>query len=77
MARRFYLSVAAICKLVRLRLIRHSHTSIRRQQYGASVGGPLVKDKTFWFASGEYRHQNSAVLRASGSTEPSQRTIAF
>jgi Carboxypeptidase regulatory-like domain/TonB dependent receptor len=33
-----------------------------RQQYGASVGGPLVKDKTFWFASGEYRHQNSAVL---------------
>ena len=33
-----------------------------RQQYGGSIGGPIVKDKTFWFASGEYRHQNSAVL---------------
>src|SRR5271166_900281 len=33
-----------------------------RQQYGGSIGGPIVKDKTFWFAAGEYRHQNSAVL---------------
>src|SRR5208337_257614 len=33
-----------------------------RQQYGGSIGGPLVKDKTWWFASGEYRHQNSDVL---------------
>jgi hypothetical protein len=33
-----------------------------RQQYGGSIGGPIVKDKTFWFASGEYRHQNSAAL---------------
>ncbi len=32
-----------------------------RQQYGGSMGGPLVKDKTWWFASGEYRHQNSDV----------------
>jgi hypothetical protein len=33
-----------------------------RQQYGGSIGGPIVKDKTFWFASGEYRHQNSSIL---------------
>ena len=32
-----------------------------RQQYGGSIGGPLVKDRTWWFASGEYRHQNSDV----------------
>ena len=32
-----------------------------RQQYGGSIGGPLVKNKTWWFASGEYRHQNSDV----------------
>jgi hypothetical protein len=32
-----------------------------RQQYGGSIGGPLVKDKTWWFASAEYRHQNSDV----------------
>jgi hypothetical protein len=30
-----------------------------RQQYGGSIGGPLARDKTWWFASGEYRHQNS------------------
>jgi hypothetical protein len=33
-----------------------------RQQYGGSVGGPIVKDKTWWFASAEYRHQNSSIL---------------
>lgn len=32
-----------------------------RQQYGGSIGGPVVKDRTWWFASGEYRHQNSDV----------------
>lgn len=33
-----------------------------RQQYGGSIGGPILKDKTFWFASAEYRHQNADVL---------------
>jgi Carboxypeptidase regulatory-like domain/TonB dependent receptor len=33
-----------------------------RQQYGGSVGGPIIKDKTWWFASAEYRHQNSDIL---------------
>ncbi len=33
-----------------------------RQQYGGSLGGPIVKDKTWWFASAEFRHQNSSIL---------------
>jgi hypothetical protein len=31
---------------------------LRRQQYGATIGGFLVKDKTFWFLSYEGFHQN-------------------
>jgi hypothetical protein len=30
-----------------------------RQQYGGSIGGPIIKDKFWWFASAEYRHQNA------------------
>jgi hypothetical protein len=33
-----------------------------RQQYAASVGGPLVKDKAWWFTAFEYRNQDGAVL---------------
>jgi Carboxypeptidase regulatory-like domain len=32
-----------------------------REQYGGSVGGPLVKDKVWWFASAEYRDQNAPI----------------
>jgi hypothetical protein len=32
-----------------------------REQFGGSVGGPLKKDKAWWFASLEYRDQNAAV----------------
>lgn len=32
-----------------------------REQYGGSVGGPLLTDKLWWFASAEYRDQNASI----------------
>jgi outer membrane receptor protein involved in Fe transport len=33
-----------------------------RQQYSATLGGPLKKDRAWWFGSFEYRNQDGAVL---------------
>lgn len=33
-----------------------------RQQYAASIGGPLARDKAWWFTAFEYRNQDGAVL---------------
>ena len=34
----------------------------RREQYTGSVGGPIVKDRAWWFSSFEYRDQMGGVL---------------
>jgi len=33
-----------------------------RQQYSATLGGPIKKERAFWFGSFEYRNQDGAVL---------------
>jgi carboxypeptidase family protein len=33
-----------------------------RQQYAATLGGPIKKDRAWWFGSFEYRNQDGAVL---------------
>ncbi len=33
-----------------------------RQQYSGTLGGPLVKNRAWWFGSFEYRNQDGAVL---------------
>ena len=33
-----------------------------RQQYAATLGGPLKQDRAFWFGAVEYRNQDGAVL---------------
>ncbi|MBC7911299.1 MAG: carboxypeptidase regulatory-like domain-containing protein, partial [Pyrinomonadaceae bacterium] len=33
-----------------------------RQQYSIALGGPIMKDRLFWFGSFEYRNQDGAVL---------------
>jgi hypothetical protein len=45
-----------------------------RQQMSGAIGGPLRRDRLFWFAAGEFRHQDGAVLV--GTRDPATRTIS-
>jgi hypothetical protein len=45
-----------------------------RQQVSGAAGGPLVPDRAFWFASGEFRNQDGAILV--GNRDAVTRTIS-
>jgi hypothetical protein len=46
----------------------------RREQYSGTLGGPLVRDKAWWFGAFEYRDQLGGVL--SGTRDVETRTIS-
>ncbi len=45
-----------------------------RQQYSGTLGGPLVKDKAWWFGGFEYRDELGGVL--AGTRDPATQTIS-
>jgi outer membrane receptor protein involved in Fe transport len=42
----------------------------RRQQYAGTLGGPLVKDKAWWFGAFEYRDEVGGVLVGTRNVNP-------
>jgi outer membrane receptor protein involved in Fe transport len=49
----------------------------RRQQYSGTLGGPLVKDRTWWFGAFEYRDELGGVLAATRHPDTSTITNSF
>lgn len=47
--------------------------SFRNNQFGGSLGGPLVKDKTFWFVSFEGQRENGGLPQSGNA--PTQSAI--
>src|SRR5262249_14436984 len=45
-----------------------------RQQMSATYGGPLRRDRLFWFAAGEFRRQEGGILV--GTRDAATRTIS-
>jgi Carboxypeptidase regulatory-like domain/TonB dependent receptor len=48
-----------------------------RQQMSGAFGGPLWRDRLFWFAAGELRHQNGGVLVGTRNTAARTITTSF
>jgi hypothetical protein len=44
-----------------------------RRHLSGAMGGPLQRDRLFWFAAAEYRHQDGGILV--GARDTAQRTI--
>jgi hypothetical protein len=48
-----------------------------RQQMSGALGGPLRRDRLFWFGAGEFRHQDGAVLVGTRDTATKTITNGF
>ena len=49
----------------------------RRQQYAGTVGGPIKKDKAWWFASFEYRDMLDGILATTRNVDEQTLTQSF
>jgi len=49
--------------------VNHGKPPLRNQNYGFSLGGPIIKDKTFWFTS--FEEQKYTIALSGLNTEPS------
>ena len=50
--------------------VSHAKPPLRNENYGFSLGGPIFKDKTFWFLS--FERQKYTIGLSGLNTEPSQ-----
>jgi hypothetical protein len=49
--------------------VSHNKPPLRNENYGFSVGGPIIKDKTFWFLA--FEKQKYTIALSGLNTEPS------
>jgi hypothetical protein len=56
--------------------VTHSPLPFRRNQFGGSVGGPIKKNKTFWFADYEQIKESLSTSVTANTLTPSARATA-